>query len=52
MARHKLLLELEPYDKESGVLRIVIETPKGSRNKYDYDPDTDTFDWPKCCRKG
>jgi len=52
MARHKLLLELEPYDKESGVLRIVIETPKGSRNKYDYDPDTDTFELAKVLPEG
>src|SRR5712671_8067256 len=52
MARHKLLLELEPYDKETGVLRIVIETPKGSRNKYDYDPDTDTFELAKVLPEG
>ena len=52
MARHKLLLELEPYDKESGVLRIVIETPKGSRKKYDYDPVTYAFELAKVLRKG
>jgi inorganic pyrophosphatase len=23
---------------------VVIETPKGSRNEYDYDPDCDFFD--------
>src|SRR4051794_25296090 len=36
----------------SGVLRIVIETPKGSRNKYDYDPDTDTFELAKVLPEG
>jgi Inorganic pyrophosphatase len=25
-------------------LRAVIETPKGSRNKYRYDPDCDCFE--------
>ena len=29
---------IEPYSAE-GVLQVVIETPKGSRNKYAYDPD-------------
>jgi inorganic pyrophosphatase len=52
MVRNKLLLELEPYDEESGALRVVIETPKGSRNKYDYDPDSDTFELAKVLPEG
>jgi len=52
MARRKLLLELEPYDEQSGALRVVIETPKGSRNKYDYDPDSDTFELAKVLPEG
>src|SRR5215472_2372334 len=40
-ARHTILSEITPFDDESGDLRIVIETPKGSRNKYSYDPDCD-----------
>jgi len=40
-ARHKILSEIEPFDDKSGDLRIVIETPKGSRNKYSYYPDCD-----------
>ncbi|QIG47084.1 inorganic diphosphatase [Nordella sp. HKS 07] len=52
MARSKLLLELEPYDKKSGALRVIIETPKGSRNKYDYDPDSDTFELAKVLPEG
>jgi len=40
-ARHTILSEITPFDDKSGDLRIVIETPKGSRNKYSYDPDCD-----------
>ena len=32
------------FDKELGDLRVVIETPKGSRNKYDYDPEYDCIE--------
>jgi len=39
-ARHTILSEIDPFTKE-GDLRIVIETPRGSRNKYSYDPDCD-----------
>jgi inorganic pyrophosphatase len=52
MARNKLLLELEPYDGETGALRVVIETPRGSRNKYNYDPDSDTFELAKALPEG
>jgi inorganic pyrophosphatase len=38
-ARHAVLSETVTFDKRTGKLRVVIETPKGSRNKYDYDPD-------------
>ena len=30
-------------DREAGSCRAIIETPKGSRGKYDYDPETDLF---------
>lgn len=43
-ARHALLSETATYDGKTGALRIVIETPKGSRNKYDYDPDCDCME--------
>ena len=36
------LEHLDPFD-EKGNLRVVIETPKGSRNKYGYDPELGTF---------
>jgi inorganic pyrophosphatase len=40
-ARHTILSEIAPLGKKDGELRIVIETPKGSRNKYSYDPECD-----------
>ena len=30
-------------DRKSGVCRAIIETPKGRRNKFDYDPKTNLF---------
>jgi inorganic pyrophosphatase len=32
-----LLEKLKPFDPESGNLNVVIETPKGCRNKYAFD---------------
>jgi inorganic pyrophosphatase len=43
-ARHVILSETATFDKKTGALRIVIETPKGSRNKYDYDPECDCME--------
>lgn len=39
-ARHTILSEITPFT-EDDELRIVIETPRGSRNKYSYDPECD-----------
>jgi inorganic pyrophosphatase len=33
----KLLQKLKPFNRKSGNLNIVIDTPKGSRNKYAFD---------------
>ncbi len=30
-------------DNKTGVCRAIIETPKGCRNKFDYDPETGLF---------
>ena len=35
----KLLKKLPPFDKKTGNLNVVIDTPKGSRNKYAFDFD-------------
>jgi inorganic pyrophosphatase len=43
-ARHTILSETATFDAKTGELRVVVETPKGSRNKYDYDPDCDCLD--------
>ncbi|MDT5294970.1 MAG: hypothetical protein QOJ76_1850, partial [Acidobacteriota bacterium] len=31
------LIELEAFHDDEEELNVVIETPKGSRNKYNYD---------------
>lgn len=36
------LADLEPFDEDEN-LNAIIETPKGSRNKYDYDPKRGVF---------
>lgn len=51
-ARHTILSDIDPHDKETGDLRIVVETPKGSRNKYDYDPDCDCLQLAKVLPEG
>lgn len=37
------LSHLETFDSKTGELNAVIETPKGSRNKYDYDGNIGVF---------
>src|SRR5579872_6969192 len=39
-ARHTILSQLAPF-ANTGDLRVVVETPRGSRNKYSYDPECD-----------
>lgn len=39
-ARHTVLSEIEPFTKDDE-LRVVIETPRGCRSKYSYDPECD-----------
>jgi inorganic pyrophosphatase len=34
---------LKPIDKKDGTLQVIIETPKGSRNKFSFDPDLEIF---------
>lgn len=35
--------QLKPLDKHDGILQVIIETPKGSRNKFAFDPDQKIF---------
>ena len=38
-----LLSKLKPFDPKSGNLNVVIDTPKGSRNKYAFDFKIDAY---------
>jgi inorganic pyrophosphatase len=44
LERHTVLSDTASRDKKSGDYRAVIETPKGSRNKYRYDSSCDCFE--------
>src|SRR6202171_45131 len=35
--------KLNPIDKKDGILQVIVETPKGSRNKFAFDPDQGIF---------
>ena len=35
--------KLKVRDKETGLFHVIVETPKGSRNKFAYDPDLRIF---------
>src|SRR3954471_15779307 len=37
------LKKLRPFDRNSGNLNVVIETPKGCRNKYAFDFDLEGY---------
>jgi inorganic pyrophosphatase len=49
--RLPLLSEMAPFDEE-GALRVIVETPRGSRNKYDYDPDSNALELNKVLPEG
>jgi inorganic pyrophosphatase len=34
---------IQPFERRSGALNVVIDTPKGSRNKYSWDEKLDLF---------
>jgi inorganic pyrophosphatase len=35
--------KLKPIDKKDGILQVIVETPKGSRNKFAFDPEQGIF---------
>jgi len=39
----KLLRKLKPFDRKSGHLNVVIDTPKGCRNKYAFDFELNAY---------
>jgi inorganic pyrophosphatase len=45
-------INLPAYDEESGHLNVIIETPKGSRNKYKYDQKHRLFSLSKVLPTG
>lgn len=47
-----MIRTLMPMIRRPGDLRIVVETPKGSPNKYDYDPDCDCLQLAKVLPEG
>ena len=44
--------QLKPLDIDEGVLQVIIETPKGSRNKYSFDADQKIFSLKKVLPAG
>ncbi len=44
---------LKPVDADDDdIIKVIIETPKGSRNKYAFDPDEKTFTLKKVLPAG
>lgn len=44
--------QLEPMNKKDDSLQVIIETPKGSRNKYAFDPKQEIFSLTKVLPAG
>ncbi len=43
---------LVPVDKSDGMLQVIVETPRGSRNKYAFDTDQEIFALRKVLPEG
>lgn len=48
----KLVNKLKPIDKKKECLNVIVETPKGSRVKYAYDPESGFFLLTKAMPEG
>lgn len=44
--------KLKPLEKREGLLQVIIETPKGSRNKFAFDPEQRVFTLKKVLPAG
>ena len=45
-------IRLKPLEKREGMLQVIIETPKGSRNKFAFDPEQRVFSLKKVLPAG
>jgi len=43
MKQHSALGKLEPFDPKTHELNVIVETPKGSRNKFEFDDNYGIF---------
>jgi inorganic pyrophosphatase len=43
---------LEPIRKKNGLLQVIVETPKGSRNKFSFDTEQEIFSLKKVLPAG
>jgi inorganic pyrophosphatase len=43
---------LEPYSRKGKCLNVIVETPKGSRMKYAYDPESGLFGLKRALPEG
>jgi inorganic pyrophosphatase len=43
---------LKPFNKKDDLVRVIVETPKGSRNKYAFDPRHEIFTLKKVLPAG
>ncbi|MEA2542944.1 MAG: inorganic pyrophosphatase, partial [Acidobacteriaceae bacterium] len=44
--------KLQPIDKKDDILQVIVETPKGYRNKFAFDPDQGIFTLKKVLPAG
>lgn len=44
--------QLKPVDKQAGILQVIVETPKGSRNKFAFDAGQRVFSLKKVLPAG
>jgi len=47
-----LIKRIHALDKKEHCLNVVVETPKGSRNKYAYEPEIDLIALKRCLPEG
>ena len=52
MGIQRVIREMGAFDEAKKCVNIVIETPKGSRVKYSYDPETGMLELKKALPEG